>query len=275
MTRTGTAPLPPPRFPRLTWLPWVFTAAAILAQIAWPLTRGDARQFTTVVVVVLFAAAAVSHAGVHRGVGWAAAYTGIAMVFGLVVEVVGVHTGWPFSPYSYTDLLQPQVLTVPVVVPLAWTMMAYPALIVARTLVGRRSLRIVVGAFALSAWDLFLDPQMVGEGYWVWKSDLPGLPGVEAIPMVNYVGWFVVSLLLMTVLTALPDAPAPLGVPAVLYGWTWLGGIIANACFLGRPAVALWGGAVMALVAIPFLLRAAEPLRSRPSSVTTPASSDR
>ena len=275
MTPTVTAVLPPPRFPRLTWLPWLFTAAAILAQIAWPLTRGDARQFTTVVVVVLFAAAAVSHAGVHRGAWWAAAYTGIAMVFGLAVEVVGVHTGWPFSPYTYTDLLQPQVVTVPVVVPLAWTMMAYPALIVARTLVGRRSLRIVVGAFALSAWDLFLDPQMVGEGYWVWESDLPGLPGVETIPMVNYLGWFAVSLLLMSALTALPDAPVPLGVPAVLYGWTWLGGIIANAFFLGRPAVALWGGAVMAIVAVPFLLRATEPLRTRHLTAARLTSSDR
>ena len=259
----------PPRPAGLAWLPWAFTGAAIVAQIAWPLTRGDARVATTGVVVVLFAAAAVSHAGVYRGVRWAAAYSIIAVLFGLAVEMVGVHTGWPFSPYSYTDVLQPQVFDVPMLVPLAWTMMAYPALTVGTTLAQRRGWRIVIGAFALSCWDLFLDPQMVGEGYWVWESELPGLPGIDTIPIVNYLGWFAVSLVLMIVLTALPNTPAPLGVPAVLYGWTWLGGIIANAFFLGRPAVALWGGVVMGIVAVPFLLRVVATLRSPDPALTT------
>ena len=275
MTQTAGAPsaadAAPPAFPRLTWLPWLLTIAAILAQITWPLTRGETRVLTTGVVVVLFAAASVSHACVYRGVRWAATYTVIAVIFGLLVEVVGVHTGWPFSPYSYSDLLTPQVWSVPVVVPLAWTMMAYPALVVATTLATHRWSRIVVGAFALSAWDLFLDPQMVGEGYWSWESNLPGLPGVDHIPIVNYFGWFAVSLVLMAVLTALPPAAVHLGVPAVLYGWTWLGGIVANLFFLGRPAVAFWGGVVMGIVAIPFLRRATGILRESDQPATRPS----
>lgn len=238
-----------------TRLPWILTAAAILAQIAWPLTSGDSRVATTQVVVALFAGASISHAWVHRGARWALAYVAITWTYGLVIEYVGTTTGFPFSPYEYTDVLTPQVFGVPMLVPLAWSMMAYPALLVGRRLVRGAAARIAVSAYALSSWDLFLDPQMVAEGYWVWLSDLPGLPGVPQIPMVNYLGWLAGSVVLMAGLSRLPDIPAPEGVPAVLYGWTWIGGIVANAVFLGRPWVALWGGVAMGVVALPYLRR--------------------
>lgn len=236
-------------------LPWFLAAAAILAQIAWPLTSGGSRVVTTQIVVALFAGASISHAWVHRGARWALSYTAIVWTYGLVIEFVGTTTGFPFSPYEYTDVLTPAVFGVPVVVPLAWSMMAYPALLVGRRLAQGRVARVAIGAYALSSWDLFLDPQMVAEGYWVWLSDLPGLPGVPQIPLVNYLGWLGGSALLMAVLALLPDTLAPEGVPALLYGWTWIGGIVANAVFLGRPWVALWGGVAMGLVAFPYLRR--------------------
>lgn len=257
-----------------TWprrVPWLFAAAAIMAQIAWPLTSGDVRVLNTNVVVVFFAAAAISHAWVHRGARWALAYTAITWAFGLGVEFLGTTTGWPFSPYEYTELLTPQALGVPVLIPLAWSMMAYPALLVGRRLASRRWAQVLLSAYALSAWDLFLDPQMVAEGYWVWLSDLPGLPGVPQIPLVNYLGWFAGSTVLMLALSMLPDTSAPEGVPALLYGWTWIGGIIANAIFLGRPAVAFWGGLGMGLVAVPYLRRVLGPDRSPPTAAASRA----
>lgn len=255
MTGTSAAARTTPSSGFASRVPWVLAAAAILAQIAWPLTSGDARVATTQVVVALFAGASISHAWVHRGARWALAYTVIVWTYGVVIEYVGTTTGFPFSPYEYTDALTPQVFGVPVLVPLAWSMMAYPALLVGRRLAQGTAARIGIGAFALSSWDLFLDPQMVAEGYWVWLSDLPGLPGVPQIPIVNYLGWLLGSAVLMAVLSRLPDTPAPEGVPALLYGWTWIGGIVANAVFLGRPWVALWGGIAMGLVAVPYLRR--------------------
>ena len=255
MTGATTAARTTPSASFATRVPWLLAAAAILAQIAWPLTSGDTRVLTTQVVVALFAGASISHAWVHRGARWALTYTAIVWTYGLVIEYVGTSTGFPFSPYEYTDALSPQVFGVPVLVPLAWSMMAYPALLVGRRLARGTAARIAISAYALSSWDLFLDPQMVDEGYWVWLSDLPGLPGVPQIPMVNYLGWLLGSAILMAVLSWLPDVSAPEGVPALLYGWTWIGGIVANAFFLGRPWVALWGGVAMGLVAVPYLRR--------------------
>lgn len=253
--------LPAAARPRGWWVPWLWTAFTIATQIAWPLTAGAARVTTTQVVVLLFALASVSHAVVHRGVRWAGTYTVITMTFGLLVEVLGTRTGFPFSPYEYTDLLTPQLLGVPLLIPLAWTMMAYPALLVGRRLTGgRRLLTVPVAAYALAAWDVFLDPQMVAEGYWVWLTDAPGLPGIPTIPAVNYAGWLLVSLVLMSLLVLLPDTPLGPGsapgeaVPAVLYTWTWVGGIVANGVFLDRPAVAVAGGLAMGIVAVPYLI---------------------
>ena len=81
--------------------------------------------------------------------------------------------GFPFGRYGYTGALRPQVAGVPAIVPLAWFAMALPAREAAHAALGPRSnpaTRIVLGAAALTAWDLFLDPQMVGEGYWGWAA---------------------------------------------------------------------------------------------------------
>ena len=52
----------------------------------------------------------------------------------------------------------------------------------------------------------------------------------------------------------------------------WIGGIVANAVFLSRPAVAVWGGVAMGLVAVPYLYEVAttdRPSRARHASAAT------
>ena len=44
-------------------------------------------------------------------------------------------------------------------VPLAWAAMGLPSYAVGATLARTRASRIAVGAVALTAWDLFLDPR--------------------------------------------------------------------------------------------------------------------
>ncbi len=233
----------------VTRLPWVLTASSILAQIGWILVPAGERATVTTVVVVLFTSASVSHAWQQFGGRWTALFAVIATGFGLGIELLGSKTGWPFGDYFYADVLQPQILGVPVIVPLAWLMMAYPCLVLARAVTVRWT--VPLAAIGLTTWDFFLDPQMVGEGYWVWLTTSPDLPGIPGIPLQNYAGWLVGTLVLMAVLNRLPRADVDLGVPLVLYGWMWVGGIIANAVFLSRPGVAVVGGIGMAVLGIP------------------------
>lgn len=230
-------------------LPWVLTALSILAQIAWILVPAGQRELVTTLVVVLFTSASVAHAWTQFGARWTAYFALITTTFGLAIELLGSKTGWPFGDYFYAGALQPQILGVPVIVPLAWLMMSYPALVLARAVTTRWV--VPLAAVGLTTWDFFLDPQMVGEGYWVWTTTSPDLPGIPGIPAQNYAGWLIGTLVLMTVLDRLPRAEVDLGVPLVLYGWMWVGGIIANAAFLGRPGVAVIGGLGMAVLGVP------------------------
>jgi uncharacterized membrane protein len=118
----------------------------------------------------------------------------ITFIISLTFESVGVATGWVYGGYHYTDKLGYKFLgLVPLLIPLAWFMMSYPAyLITLRLLPAMRSLwgwRIsvaAVGALVMTAWDLAMDPMMVAGEHWVW--DQPG--AYFGIPIQNYWGWW-------------------------------------------------------------------------------------
>lgn len=190
-------------------------AAAVVTlagMVAMPFARrgGIARRvLSSVVVSGLFSATTVASG---RRWSWprAAGAAGAIAVLTTAVEHVGTSTGRPFGRYRYTAALQPQVAGVPALVPMAWFAMAVPARETAHAALGARSTRttrIVAGAATLTAWDLFLDPQMVGEGYWRWAR----AGAYQGIPFSNYLGWFATGMAVMTVLEiALPPGePAP------------------------------------------------------------------
>ncbi|GAA4893043.1 carotenoid biosynthesis protein [Actinomycetospora straminea] len=246
---------------RPSWhaVPWAFGAGVVGVQIAFPLTGGGTPTLT-VLAVALFAAASVSHALLTRGPAAAVGLVVVAGGGGLLVEAVGLATGVPFGEYRYTGTLGPEVLGVPVVVPLAWAMMAYPSLVVGRRLaaaLGRgRGAVTVLGAWALATWDVFLDPQMVEAGHWYWLEPWPTLPGVPGIPVSNFAGWLLVALLMIAALDRVVPAPQEGDdrLPLTLWCWTFLSSTMAAAVFFGRPSVALVGGVLMGLVGVPLLV---------------------
>lgn len=260
-------------------LPWALLTVLVLAQICYPLTGGATRAGLTVATVVLGYLLSVGHALLYRGARTAGALVAVATGGGFAIEAVGVATGVPFGSYDYSGELGPKLAGVPLIIPLAWTWMAWPAWLAAVRLTtpapgparDRRApgwvdrlARIALAAVGLAAWDLFLDPQMVAERYWIWRDATPALPGLPGIPVSNYLGWLLFAVLLM-------GALRPLAGPAVdrvdgrdapmfaLYLWTYLSSVLAHAVFLRLPASAVWGAAGMAVTAVPLavtLLRA-------------------
>ena len=233
-------------------LPWVLLGALVLTQITYPLTSGGDRAASTVLTVLLGYALSVSHAWLTRGRRHALALVALATVGGWAVEAVGVATGFPFGTYDYGGQLGPKLLGVPLIIPLAWTWMAWPAWLAAARLTRGTLARVAVAAAGLAAWDLFLDPQMVAEGYWVWDDPVPALPGLPGIPAANFLGWLGFALLIMAGLSRFAPAEPGDDAPVLaLYLWTYWSSILAHAVFLGLPASAVWGGLGMGLVAVP------------------------
>jgi uncharacterized membrane protein len=254
-------------------LPWFLFGALVLTQICYPLTAGSPRAALTVSTVLLGYGLSVAHALLTRGPRAAAALIGTATLGGFAVEAIGVATGFPFGTYDYSGELGPKLLGVPLIIPLAWTWMAWPAWLAAlRLCPGRPAARIVVAAFGLAAWDLFLDPQMVAEGYWRWHAPTPALPGVPGVPVGNYLGWLGFALLLMTVFAAAgghpTETPTSADAPIItLWFWTYASSVLAHAVFLGLPGSAAWGAAVMGAAVLPLAVR----LAASPESPLSPA----
>jgi putative membrane protein len=147
--------------------------------------------------------------------------------------------------------LQPQLLGVPALIPLAWLMMLPPAWAVAAAVISPRERApfALVAALAFTAWDLYLDPQMVTRGLWAWAE--PG--GYFGIPWVNFLGWLVTAFII-TYVCAPGDLPArPL---AVIYTLTWLLQAIGLGVFWGHPGPALAGFFAMGVFVVLFWRRA-------------------
>ncbi len=211
----------------------------VLAQAPVPFVDDD-RLLTTVVVVAFFTATCALASAVWP-VRQVAVAAGVVVAATFALELVGSTTGWPFGAYHYTGTLVPHLLAVPLVVPLAWLAMAVPAREVAARLAGPGWARVVLGAVALSAWDLMLDPQMVTAGYWKWEAD--GL--WRGIPLSNYAGWLVSSAVVMVALDRLLPAPGRSRLLLALYAWWGFSEALAFVVFFGDPVVGVVGGAAM------------------------------
>jgi uncharacterized membrane protein len=152
-------------------------------------------HWVTILMTILAFAFALVHGS--QCLGWRLILILLALTFvvSLVFESVGVATGLIYGPYHYTSHLGPMFLgLMPYVIPLAWFMMMYPALIIGLRLAPSGwSARwwglavAAIGALAMTAWDLAMDPHMVYARHWEW--DTPG--AFFGIPLQNYGGWWV------------------------------------------------------------------------------------
>ncbi|MGW4481587.1 carotenoid biosynthesis protein [Rhodococcus triatomae] len=237
---------------------------AVTAQIAYPLTSEDTRDTVTVVVVLALVAAALAHAWATRGVRWTAIMLAATAGLGLLSEIVGTATGFPFGCYSYAEgRLGPELAGVPLLVPLAWTAGSYPVWIAVTHVVDRArpAARVALASAGIVAWDLYLDPQMVADGQWTWCSPHPSPPGLDPIPWTNFLGWLLIAAAIGVTLTWLdrtrPTAPLRTdAVPLALFLWTWLGSALAHTVFLPELGwSALYGFVGMGLVGVPLVTR--------------------
>ncbi|XVQ82858.1 carotenoid biosynthesis protein [Microbispora siamensis] len=181
----------------------VALAAMVAAQIATGLRPQELRLTTA--VVVLLAVSALAFAAAAYTPRRAAGAFAAAVAAGYAAEWIGTRTGLPFGDYRYTDALWPRPGGVPLIVALAWGGMGLAAHAVARRVAPRGPLApILAGALALAAWDLFLDPQMLRLGLWVWAEPGP----YRGVPLTNFAGWLLVSVLVMVVLDRLTGRAA-------------------------------------------------------------------
>lgn len=246
----------------MTHLAWILFSLGAAVQASFLFTGGT--DWQTIISVLLLAS--VSGLIAYRVLG---AKKGLllclgVMTIGFLAEAIGVATNFPFGEYAYSGGLGWSLLDVSVIVPFAWLMLAYPSWWVARYIIRgstklRVGARVLLGAWALTVWDIFLDPQMVAAGNWGWANPEPSLIGTPGIPLTNYAGWLIVSMLMMLFIefvtrrSTKPIQTQP--VMLAVYLWTYFGSIIANLTFFENTGVALAGGVFMGTVVVALIVR--------------------
>lgn len=216
--------------------------------------------------------AGLSFAIVAHGVNLLAASIALLLValLGWSVEFCGHRSGFPFGRYHYTPRLRPQLGGVPLLIPLAWFMMmpaAWSVALLFHQTIGLEpgwlSFSLVAGV-VFTAWDLYLDPQMVAWDFWRWKKK----GRYFGIPLSNYAGWFGASAVISLLFWILPGGIAqlsedpvslPLSALAAVYAFTWILEFVGQMFFwkLRGPALigALGMGVFVVASFLPFLTR--------------------
>jgi uncharacterized membrane protein len=156
------------------------------------------------------------------------------------VQAIVIRSGLPYGDLHYTILLQPQVLGVPVLVPLTWLMMLPPAWAVAKLI--SRKLNgclmhlafIALSALVFTAWGFYINPLMVHWDLIEWNP----VGGYFGTPWLNFFGWLLVS---GVITFGISPKRLPGGLLVVVYGLTWLVEFISLLLFWGLPIPALIG----------------------------------
>ncbi len=119
-------------------------------------------------------------------------------LIGYISEYLGVNYGFPFGHYEYEAFKGVALLNVPIPIAVAWGMYLYTCYLAASPYAsGIR--RLVLSAFLMVVLDLAVDPVMVELGIWRWEHVGPWF----GVPISNFVGWFVTSLIALLVYRAL------------------------------------------------------------------------
>ncbi|MFO8079570.1 MAG: carotenoid biosynthesis protein [Armatimonadota bacterium] len=131
-----------------------------------------------------------------QGAGSTILLIALCLVIAGGLEYLSTITGFPFGHYEYTGALGPLVFDrVPLLIPVAWFMMLYPALQIGQRLKLRAvTLGLLCGAM-LTVWDLALDPAMT-TGFAAWLWDYTG--GYYDIPPQNFAAWFATAWIIGT-----------------------------------------------------------------------------
>ncbi|MFW6384076.1 MAG: bisanhydrobacterioruberin hydratase [Halodesulfurarchaeum sp.] len=106
------------------------------------------------------------------------------------IELVGVHTGFPYGEFSYLIELGPMMLeAVPLGLPVFFLPLVLNAyllvLLLAGDAAGSAPIRLGGTLGTVLAMDLVLDPGAVGLGFWTYAAD----GAYYGVPASNYLGW--------------------------------------------------------------------------------------
>ena len=114
-------------------------------------------------------------------------------IFSWSIEAIGVATGYPFGNYTYGENLGFKVLGTPLIIGVNWLILALGAYSITSYLAKSQRFIIPGAAMLMVGLDLMIEQLAPELGFWYWEGN--------SIPLLNYLGWFVVATLIQVILS--------------------------------------------------------------------------
>jgi uncharacterized membrane protein len=151
--------------------------------------------FLSLAVAVLFVFAAL-HA-VERYKWYGLLFVALGVAIPSLSEWNSMVNGMPFGfPYAYSGLIGTALFGFPIGAMLSWFLLIYCSFTITNFIFVNRTVWLAVfDALIMTSMDLVVDPVMTRMGAWEWS----GMGEYFGIPIGNYVGWFVVSLIVCVI----------------------------------------------------------------------------
>jgi putative membrane protein len=120
-------------------------------------------------------------------------YLFIAFTFlvGMLVEWVGVHTGYLFGNYEYGQNLGQKFDGIPYVIGCNWALIVVSSATLAKHFFRHSYLTPIFAAIIMVILDIFMEPVAISSDFWSWTNGY--------IPIYNFVCWFFIGLVLQLI----------------------------------------------------------------------------
>ena len=116
----------------------------------------------------------------------------LVFIIGYFIEVLGVRFKFIFGEYFYGETLGLKILNTPIIMGINWLSLSLSTFGIA-AYVFKPKLLIVVAASALMVLtDMLIEPLSASLDFWYWKNSV--------IPTQNYIAWFLVSLIIHSII---------------------------------------------------------------------------
>ncbi|MDX9942971.1 MAG: carotenoid biosynthesis protein [Bacteroidales bacterium] len=156
--------------------------------LIWPLT---APLFTRLIPLTLLGSLAVLLAFHQKWLPGHIRVFALVAILGYLVELAGVATGLVFGEYQYHEALGFKLFGTPLIIGINWLLLIYAVYGIFEKHLLHPAIKIFAGATLMVAYDIILEPVAVALKMWSW--------GGGDIPLQNYLAWFVISLVFLTI----------------------------------------------------------------------------
>ena len=156
-----------------------------------PTTRNLTIGTTELFVIIL------SLGVIWRAIGWKPLYLIPVFILTFVLEVLGSNYGIVFGQYDYTKLWKLQLFGTPLAIGLLWIMISICGWSLVQDLkTESKTLKVILGAAAVTLYDVVLEQVAIRQGYWKWQNGV--------IPLTNYLSWFLIAIITIGYLSYFP-----------------------------------------------------------------------